>query len=786
MGSRRVVVGNYDCNNHCIFCQFRNVRSRSYSLDTEQYKRKIDDIFRKKSTEIVFSGGEFLLRKDALDIVKYTREKGFDRIIVATNGIAISYIEYLEKLVGAGVDSFIVTLNSHKASLHDFITENKGSFDKVIKAIDNLQELKIDYTVRTIIIEQNYRYLYRFGEFLFKKKIEKAEFLFVRPLGNCQEKFKALVPKISDTIPYLKRAIEFSRQHFLKDWKVIGIPNCLLRGYDDIIVNEDECHLEDNVEFTKNRIATCDDCYYKSECSGVWQGYLDAYGESELLPIKEKPERKKCLLIRPPLYEPILNLLEIFNPLHKGISMRYMQASGLLKISSYLKATGNTVHMIDSLSTLDMGKKGLEKYVATKKLVKEVKGGNYDAEGVSLPQYHFGYSYDKIRKEIERLSKNTRFDEIYISTSMTYYHEAVHEVVKICKELLPNVKISLGGIYATLCPEHAKKSGADEVNIGEFCGATDMPTDLSVLSYVPSYAIIKSTHGCPNNCSYCAVSILEGRKMRYRNLDGVMNDILEKYNVYDIRDFVFFESNLLVNMEKHFLILLDKIIESGIKINLHCPEGFEVSKVTKEVAEKMYAAGFRKINLALETVDDDMLKRFHKGNTISNFSTAVEHLKNAGIKNVRVFLLVGLPDQSIESILKSYAYVWKHNCKLTFMPFTPIPKTIEYEKYSDRFSDRGLEELHPILLSCTGKNLTLEEAYQLAIFQDSSSPVEPWPVIYYLIAIFNKSRVIDLIIKYYYDNDRESVMRDYNNHKNSIEDDVAIKKAKEFFSKFKR
>lgn len=783
MRKRKVVVGDYGCNNHCIYCQFRRMRNKNHYLDTAQFKAKLDFLYDDNTREVVFSGGEFLLRKDALEIIAYAKDKGFESIVVMTNGIAISYEDYLKKLTEAGVTSFVVTLNSHKASLHDFITENKGSFDKAINAIENLQREKVNFVVRNLIIEQNYKELYRLGEFLFKKKIKNVEFVFTRPFGNCQDRFKALVPKISDVIPYLIRAIEFSRQNFLSGWKVIGVPYCLLRGYDDIIA--EDSYIEETIKEDFEKIESCGECAYNKDCKGLWKGYLEAIGKDELSPIKDSPEGKNCLLIRPPLYEPILSLLEIFNPLHKGISMRYMQASGLLKISSFLKAKGNSIHMVDSLSTLDMGKRGLEKYVATKKLVKEVRGGNYEEEKVSLPQYHFGYSYNKIRKEIDRLSKNVDFDEIYISTSMTYYHESVHEVVKICKELLPGKKISLGGIYATLCPEHAKQSGAEEINIGEFCGATDMPTDLSVLNYVPSYAIIKSTHGCPNNCSYCAVSILEGRKMRYRNLDGVMNDILEKYHVYGIKDFVFFESNLLVNMERHFLVLLDRIIESGIKIKLHCPEGFEISKVTKKVAEKMYKAGFRKINLALETVSDDMLKRFHKGNTISNFASAVKHLKDAGIKSVRVFLLVGLPDQDIDSILKSYAYVWKHDCRLTFMPFTPIPKTAEYENYKERFSNRGLEELHPILLSCVGTTMTLEEAYQLAIFQDSHSPTEPWPVLYYLMSIFEESRVVDLIIKHYYENDKEKVFQEFNNWKKTMDDDIAIEKARKFFAKFK-
>ena len=47
---------------------------------------------------------------------------------------------------------------------------------------------------------------------------------------------------------------------------------------------------------------------------------------------------------------------------------------------------------------------------------------------------------------------------------MTYWYPGVFKLIEITKKLFKNVPIILGGIYATLCYEHAKKySGVDIV-----------------------------------------------------------------------------------------------------------------------------------------------------------------------------------------------------------------------------------------------------------------------------------------------------------------------------------
>ena len=68
-------------------------------------------------------------------------------------------------------------------------------------------------------------------------------------------------------------------------------------------------------------------------------------------------------------------------------------------------------------------------------------------------------------------------DEIYVTSMFTYHYKAVWEAVKFYKFMYPLAHLKLGGIYASLCPEHAKGSGADEIFVGQHPEAMHYPPD---------------------------------------------------------------------------------------------------------------------------------------------------------------------------------------------------------------------------------------------------------------------------------------------------------------------
>lgn len=115
----------------------------------------------------------------------------------------------------------------------------------------------------------------------------------------------------------------------------------------------------------------------------------------------------------------------------------------------------------------------------------------------------------------------TRFvpDEIKVTSLFTWSWRPVWEAVAFYRALFPGAKVSLGGVYASLTPEHAQQSGAHEVHTGLIQEAEDLMPDYSL---VPEWtqkrkaSIVFSSRGCVRKCSFCAVPKLEGKPFQSR------------------------------------------------------------------------------------------------------------------------------------------------------------------------------------------------------------------------------------------------------------------------------
>lgn len=423
---------------------------------------------------------------------------------------------------------------------------------------------------------------------------------------------------------------------------------------------------------------------------------------TSLNPVLSKKTRK-LLLINPPKQE-------LF-PFRDTVS----QPTGLLRIGAYFLDLGYDVQFIDCDPPIPHN---------GRRIIKKLPYGNFENEHYVQHIYHYGKSYAEFKKELLKAKKP---DEIYVTSSMTYYYKQVHRIVAICKEVYPDVPVIVGGLYATLCPEHASKSKADKVFVGEMYKASDYPTACELLPDKPYFAIVKSSRGCPNKCSYCAVSILEGSKMRFRSPEAVVDEMEDKISRYGIKHFQMWESNLLFNAKKNVERMLDLIIEKKFDIEISFPEGLQPNLVYYELAKKMKKAGVVRFTLPLESADEVICKqRFHRPSGLSDLEKAVVLFKKAGYheKQIKLFVLAGMPKQHVEGIVRSCIKTWSLGCTLTIAAFTPIPGTEEYVNFLPLIKDRDLDELHPRLWPCASETLKVVDLEEIATFSGASSPLE--------------------------------------------------------------
>ncbi|MBU1999316.1 MAG: radical SAM protein [Candidatus Omnitrophica bacterium] len=124
----------YKCQCNCVHCSVGDYNKFGNTLSTKEIKETIDFIARWGPIKITFFGGEPLLRKDILDIVKYASGKGL-RVSVDTNGICLDKAMVVS-LKRARVSNINVSIDSVNAEIHDTLRRSPGCFGKAIEGLE--------------------------------------------------------------------------------------------------------------------------------------------------------------------------------------------------------------------------------------------------------------------------------------------------------------------------------------------------------------------------------------------------------------------------------------------------------------------------------------------------------------------------------------------------------------------------------------------------------------------------------------------------------------------------
>ncbi len=378
---------------------------------------------------------------------------------------------------------------------------------------------------------------------------------------------------------------------------------------------------------------------------------------------------------------------------------------GLLYIASWLRRNGWKVYFIDCLN-VHHPKMISEPYVKPAKRRSDGTG-KFFRQNIPkpiflahIPRYYYRFGLTP-RIFWEELNKIPQPDIILITSGMTYWYPGVFSVINICKKKWPQVPIILGGIYATLCYEHAIKfSGADFVLKGP--AEINLPTLLeeitsSKLEYVPKlgydpelpypafdllnsidYVCLLTSRGCPFSCPYCASSLLFPNFYQ-RPPEDVFKEILFWHKQYGVKIFAFYDDALLINAEKHIIPLFEMIIKSKINVEFHTPNGLHARFITPRIAKLMKLAGVKTIRLGLETSSKN---RLDKKITKEEFIKAVRYLYEADFspQQIGAYLLIGLPGQTRTEVEESIFFVKNLGITPRLAEYSPIPGTPLWEK----------------------------------------------------------------------------------------------------------
>lgn len=136
------------CNYRCRGCNIWQEQDQN-ELSAKEIKRGLDILKKLGIVEIVFSGGDPLLREDAEEIIKYASQN-FVTTVYDNGSMAAQKIESLRT-----VDFAAISIDSLDEAKNDYIKGVKGAWKKAMDAVDTLQNEGINVAVTPTISQMN-------------------------------------------------------------------------------------------------------------------------------------------------------------------------------------------------------------------------------------------------------------------------------------------------------------------------------------------------------------------------------------------------------------------------------------------------------------------------------------------------------------------------------------------------------------------------------------------------------------------------------------------------------
>jgi len=313
-------------------------------------------------------------------------------------------------------------------------------------------------------------------------------------------------------------------------------------------------------------------------------------------------------------------------------------------------------------------------------------------------------------------------DLVLVASGMTYWYPGVFEAIRRIRARFGSLPLALGGVYASLCPEHARRhSGADRVIVGpgvvaalrfadEMTGRGSKPDRYADPRTWPApihrlvarpFAGLNTSWGCAYHCTYCASHRLQPVFIQ-REPGRVVDEILACAR-RGIRDFAFYDDALLLNAEQHLVPILEGVLTAGEGVRFRTPNGLHASKITAGLAALLRQAGFASLRLSLETRNESRQRATGGKVTTAAFERAVGYLREAGFgpSDLGAYILAGLPGQPLSEVEDTVRYVQGLGVQARLALFSPIPGTTDGDRVLPPGADPLLHNntVYPYLLS---------------------------------------------------------------------------------------
>ncbi len=372
-----------------------------------------------------------------------------------------------------------------------------------------------------------------------------------------------------------------------------------------------------------------------------------------------------------------------------------------------------------------------------------------------------GHTIDDISAELERM----RPDVVVTSAYTPSYPKSV-ELLRVAKSVLPGVVTGVGGVHAHFMYDEVLTRDGDvvdfvfrgegDVTLPELIRCLDakddpakvagiafmrdggvivtpsrtfaadldaLPTawdlvDWDIYEFFPkpntNLAVVSSSRGCDQECSFCSQQAFWERTWRSRSAENFVDELQMLHERYGVGVMMLSDETPTLDRDRWERIL-DLLIERDLGLDLLMETRVDDILRDEDIMERYRAAGIDHIYVGVERTDQATLDMFKKNTQVQMGKRALD-LINAQDIITETSLVLGLPDDTPETIRTTFELAAHYDPDLAFfLTIAPWPYADIYEDLKPHIISWDYEDYNLVAPVVKPKAMEVDELMTMVI-----------------------------------------------------------------------
>jgi anaerobic magnesium-protoporphyrin IX monomethyl ester cyclase len=214
---------------------------------------------------------------------------------------------------------------------------------------------------------------------------------------------------------------------------------------------------------------------------------------------------------------------------------------------------------------------------------------------------------------------------------------------------------------------------------------------------------VKSSRGCPLNCSFCGYTLAQGLRFRFRSPEHVVAELVDLQRVHGLAHVVFRDPIFTTRKDRVHAICAG-ILREELALEWQCETA--VKTLDPELVAAMARAGCRHISLGVESGNVEIQKK-HCGSKLLEGGQRIDLERSLAVFDAcrrhgietRAFCMVGFPEETPAMVAETFALVERLDpdqvqfCAVTAYPGTPLYEMLHGERDFDWATMTGFQAL---------------------------------------------------------------------------------------------